>query len=352
MGSLNYGNIDSKEFEALAKDVMNKLLHKNLERFGSGKDCGIDLVDDTVNPTIIVQCKHYNSSSDAVKALLHESKKIEKIASLKEYYIFTSASLLPQQVSTLCNHFEKWMSSDKQIVYKEKIEDFFADSDNKEILEKHIALFVSLPYWYKSGESEEDIKSQALKDLVQLEATLDMLDLRVSLHNLKNGKEICDLSKEAERIYNFMVSSSLVFLKDILHEDDLLMFKTCLILLFCDCCKQEISFSAVAGSVGGVRRSINMIYCKIYGIENHKTDDYFGRLNQKNVEDSNKQAKERLLRIQSSLKQKNKRDADVDLLIATINGDESKVIQAINDGAQIKCTVQDVFDRYSYLENE
>ena len=57
--NFNYRNLESAEFEALAKDVMERLLGRSLYRYGQGKDGGIDLCDDIREKYIDVQCKKF-----------------------------------------------------------------------------------------------------------------------------------------------------------------------------------------------------------------------------------------------------------------------------------------------------
>ena len=61
MAYFNYRNLDPTEFEALAKDVMERLLGCSLNRYGPGQDDGIDLRDD--KKRIVVQCKRYQQGS-------------------------------------------------------------------------------------------------------------------------------------------------------------------------------------------------------------------------------------------------------------------------------------------------
>ena len=170
MGRLNYNNVDPIEFEALAKDVMSRRLGVSLNRYGVGKDGGIDLSDDSLNPTIIVQCKRYDSSSSATDVLVKEREKIDKYGpSLKQYYVFTSASLLPQQIAKIRDAFGSYMVSDDNIVYNEKIEDFFNEQKNADIMEKHLKLFVSFPDWYRY-EGSPDAKE--IPETIELKVVL------------------------------------------------------------------------------------------------------------------------------------------------------------------------------------
>ncbi len=153
MGSLNYDNIDFEEFEALSKDVMGRMLSKKLERFGTGPDGGIDLTDDVCNPTVIVQCKKYNSPSQFVAVMREEATKMDAYkGTLKEYYAFTSADLKPEHVKSVRNLFSNYMDSDDHVIYNVKLEDFFNKKENADIIEKHQKLFISLPDWYKKDD--------------------------------------------------------------------------------------------------------------------------------------------------------------------------------------------------------
>ena len=51
---LNYSNLNDVEFEYLCKDVMTKILGIHLERFGSGRDGGVDLTDNAYKKEIVI----------------------------------------------------------------------------------------------------------------------------------------------------------------------------------------------------------------------------------------------------------------------------------------------------------
>ena len=71
---LNYANLNDAEFEALCKDIMERMLGVSLRRFGPGRDHGVDLTDDAAKKKIVVQVKHYqNSTTDQlVRSLKNE----------------------------------------------------------------------------------------------------------------------------------------------------------------------------------------------------------------------------------------------------------------------------------------
>lgn len=91
MAYFNYRNLDPTEFEALAKDVMERLLGCRLFRYGQGKDGGIDLCDDIREKHIIVQCKNYQQGSfDKLYSILknEEKPKVDKLDPKPERYMF------------------------------------------------------------------------------------------------------------------------------------------------------------------------------------------------------------------------------------------------------------------------
>lgn len=54
---LNFPNLNDVEFEYLCKDVMSRKLGVKLQRFGEGRDGGVDLTDDAYRKDIVVQVK-------------------------------------------------------------------------------------------------------------------------------------------------------------------------------------------------------------------------------------------------------------------------------------------------------
>ena len=62
MTNCNYRNLEPTEFEALAKDVMERLIGRSLYRYGQGKDGGIDLCDDIrENSDMLIIIKAFKS---------------------------------------------------------------------------------------------------------------------------------------------------------------------------------------------------------------------------------------------------------------------------------------------------
>jgi len=140
---LNYANLNDVEFEALCKDIMERMLGVPLRRFAPGKDGGIDLTDDVSTKSIVVQVKHYRNSAttNLVSSLKKELSKVNTL-SPQQYYICCSRELSPRNIKELYLYFQSYMSSERNIITLIEIDDFLKKAENKDILKKHIKLWL------------------------------------------------------------------------------------------------------------------------------------------------------------------------------------------------------------------
>lgn len=140
---LNYGNLNDVEFEYLCQDIMSKILNVDLQRFGSGRDGGVDLTDNSSTYNIVVQAKHYvkTSVSGLLSRLRNEVAKIKKL-SPNQYYVCCSKELTAENKSEIYNYFSDYMASPANIITLIEIDDFLAKPENKEILMKHFKLWL------------------------------------------------------------------------------------------------------------------------------------------------------------------------------------------------------------------
>jgi len=101
----NLGVLNDKEFEDLAKDLLELELGVKFENFKRGKDGGIDLrYAKTERNEIIVQVKHFSGSkfSNLKYQLKEEKEKLDKLTvKPKRYIVFTSFPLSPPQTDEL-----------------------------------------------------------------------------------------------------------------------------------------------------------------------------------------------------------------------------------------------------------
>lgn len=140
---LNFSNLNDVEFEYLCKDVMSKILGIKLQRFGKGRDGGIDLVDDVYNKNIIVQVKHY-VKTDIPGLISSLKKEIPKVKANrpKKYYICCSKELTPQNKKDIYEMFSDYMETTANIITLIEINDFLEKPDNADILHKHFKLWI------------------------------------------------------------------------------------------------------------------------------------------------------------------------------------------------------------------
>lgn len=140
----DYSKLDSLDFEKLCGDIMSRKLKRNLRYFPPGRDGGIDLVDDVIEKNILIQVKHYEKSSyssfkNALKIELEKVKKLQP----KQYYIFTSQSLSPDNIKEVFNMFMDYMDNESNIVTREDINMFLKLEENIDILRSHFKLWIT-----------------------------------------------------------------------------------------------------------------------------------------------------------------------------------------------------------------
>ena len=167
MAYFNYRNLDPTDFEALAKDVMERVLGCKLYRYGDGSDGGIDLSDDSKKHKIVVQCKRYHQGafSNLLGVLKREEKpKLERMDPRPEkYYLFTSIDLLPEQKVKILNLFNEFMKDDESfIVDGIAINEFFKDKKNHDLIERNRKLFDSYPENY---DGLTDVNDEATREI-------------------------------------------------------------------------------------------------------------------------------------------------------------------------------------------
>lgn len=139
----NYWNLDDNEFEDLCKDVLGRMLSKNLRMFARGRDGGIDLTDNVVKPNIIVQVKHYIRSkySDLYSQLKKEIPKVEHW-NPKEYYVCCGMELTAANIKGIYSLFSDYMKSDDNIITLKEIDEFLQKEENEDIVRKHYKLWL------------------------------------------------------------------------------------------------------------------------------------------------------------------------------------------------------------------
>ncbi|MBS0032082.1 restriction endonuclease [Chitinophaga sp. 22321] len=137
--------INDKEFEILAKDLLESELKIKLQNFRSGKDKGVDLrYAGNHENEIIVQAKHYIKStfSDLRTALRAERDKLEKLSPKPNRYIlFTSFDLNTGQTDEIVKMFHPLLKNSQDVFGMSRIQEMIAN--NSSIEEKHYKLWLT-----------------------------------------------------------------------------------------------------------------------------------------------------------------------------------------------------------------
>lgn len=127
MTNYNLENINDKEFELLARDILQKELGLKLESFKKGRDGGIDLrySKPNMNNDIIVQAKHWFHSNfeklynELITVELPKLKKLKPKP--KRYIIITSIGLLPQHKEKIQKAFKPYITQTGDVWGKDDI---------------------------------------------------------------------------------------------------------------------------------------------------------------------------------------------------------------------------------------
>lgn len=140
---LNFSNLNDVEFEYLCKDVASKMLGIKLQRFGAGRDGGIDLTNDAYRKTVIVQVKHY-VKTDVTGLMSSLRKEIPKVKANgpERYYVCCSKELTPQNKQDIYEMFSDYMETTDNIITLIEINDFLEKEENGDILRKHFKLWI------------------------------------------------------------------------------------------------------------------------------------------------------------------------------------------------------------------
>lgn len=100
----DFKNLDSEDFEKLAGDILReKYNNSHIERFGKGRDGGIDLRFNYNSKEYIVQCKHYIESTVNNLCSVLKNDELPKLKKLnpEKYLLFTSLKLMPSHKNAI-----------------------------------------------------------------------------------------------------------------------------------------------------------------------------------------------------------------------------------------------------------
>ncbi len=137
----NLGNLSDYDFELLCRDIAEAKLNVSLRDFARGRDGGIDITDSVMEKNIIIQAKHYFRSTFASlrRTLQNEKEKLEELKP-KQYYVFCSLALSPDNVAEIYDMFSEYMDSEDNIIGLGEIQKYL--EEHFEIVEKHYKLWL------------------------------------------------------------------------------------------------------------------------------------------------------------------------------------------------------------------
>lgn len=236
LSNYDFGNLNDKEFELLANDLIAKREKTVVERYKPGKDGGVDgRFFENTDQTVIIQSKHWIKSG--ITALINrlgkdELPKVKKLNPAR-YILVTSLGLSKVDKSKIKKLFKPYIKSEDDILGQDNLNDWL--SQHPEVEEKHYKLWLSSSTVLKVilnqglvGRSEAKRKelleatdkyvytenfSQALEKLkksnsviVTGEAGVGKTTLadQLALHYVAHGYELCvieDDISEAEDVF-------------------------------------------------------------------------------------------------------------------------------------------------------
>ena len=131
MSNYDFSTLNDKEFEEIAKDLLNAKYNLELQSFKRGKDKGVDLRFSTNNNdnSLVVQVKHYIRSG--YSQLKHSliSKELPKICDLNpdRYIVVTSITLSASQKDELKNALNPYILNSNDVFGQEDLNGFLAE---------------------------------------------------------------------------------------------------------------------------------------------------------------------------------------------------------------------------------
>lgn len=144
MNEYTFEQLNDKEFERLAIDLLSIKFDTLIQRYKDGIDGGIDgkfYADE--NETVIIQVKHYFKSG--FSQLLNKLKKEEKPKVIKlnpkRYIVVTSVPLSPEYKNKIKDALEPYIINDSEIFGNAEINDLL--SKNSVIEKKYYKLWIS-----------------------------------------------------------------------------------------------------------------------------------------------------------------------------------------------------------------
>lgn len=190
------------DFEKFANRIVEKIFEKRILSFGEGADGGIDGIDDTKRPSIVVQSKRYQPSTTPkvfLNTIRDELAKLKKTSQDNgwsndfDYVVVTSVRLNQKTTREIRELKPEWIKTDQHIIDGESLRRFSEIEEYKEIFENYNLI----------GKDFEKIIKDFGKEVIELDNSyfFDTFDSR-----------FVAVTSEMDSAYNILMENHVVFL--------------------------------------------------------------------------------------------------------------------------------------------
>lgn len=154
----DYRNLSPIEFERLCSDLLTLKDGVRYQRFGEGRDDGVDLMyDDPTLGKTVVQCKRYRDTSQLIRVL--KNSEVTKVSGLKpqRYCLLTTASLTPSNKKSIQAIFSPFLATTQDIWGSEDLDSLLAEDQYQNVV------YNIPPLWLPSFKLVSNLINNAIK---------------------------------------------------------------------------------------------------------------------------------------------------------------------------------------------
>lgn len=186
-------SLDAEEFERFAVDLCKVVFDNDkVHGFSEGKDDGIDGLDDSINPTLVVQAKRWTPYRNSAKSqIIEELEKIQNTAKNYKwekqfhYAFVTSVALSPKVQNELRQQYPGLIPSDKYLIDKARINELSSEQRYTSVFRKYKLIGADLSEiltQHRFDYLSEDFKSFDPTYFVETEFLENAYHLLISRH--------------------------------------------------------------------------------------------------------------------------------------------------------------------------
>ena len=145
LNNYRYELLNDKEFELLARDLLQNEFKIKMQSFKKGKDKGIDArYSGSSDNEIIMQAKHYSNFNNLKSEISKEIVKVGNFNPLPlKYFLFTSLDLSVKELDEIFDIGKIYFKSKDNIYCKTKIDNLLSANKNNYIEEKYYKLWIN-----------------------------------------------------------------------------------------------------------------------------------------------------------------------------------------------------------------